>query len=145
MKVKLAAALTVGLILALPSAGAAGGATVYDVSITALMAKPEYQAKLPAGVTYYFADQPVTVKSSLGPLRTSRRTSNGKGPDACDWAMVSALVAMGEEAKKRGGNAVVGIRSNLEGVAGGSRTLYRCGLGTLMVNVALTGEAAIVE
>ncbi|MDB5470440.1 MAG: hypothetical protein JWR84_2000 [Caulobacter sp.] len=27
----------------------------------------------------------------------------------------------------------------------GSRTRYRCGLGTLMVNVALTGEAAIVE
>lgn len=142
------AAVVVAMIAALapPTLGAAAGKTnAYDVSITALMANPELRAKLPAGVTYYFADQPVAVKSSLGPVVSNRRTSNGKGPGACDWAMVSALTALGEAALAKGGNAVVGIRSNLEGVQTSSRTTYRCGLGTLMVNVALTGEAAVVE
>ena len=146
MKMKFAAALTAILFLALPAVGTAAGKTTgYDVSIPALMANPEFQARLPAGVKYYFADEPAAVKSSLGALDTSRRTSNGKGASSCDWAMISALTALGDEALKRGGNAVVGIQSNLDGVATSSRTRYRCGLGTLMVNVALTGEAVIVD
>lgn len=146
MKMKFAVALTAVLALALPAVGtAAGKVNSYEVSITALMANPEFQAKLPAGVKYYFGDQPAVVKSDLGAMRTSRRTSNGKGAGACDWAMVSALTALGDEALKRGGNAVVGIQSNLDDIATSSRTRYRCGVGTLMVNVALTGQAAIVE
>ena len=45
-----------------------------------------------------------------------------------------------ERAKKEGGNAVVGIRSNYKSIETSSETEYMCGSGALMAGVALKGK-----
>ncbi|MDB5470437.1 MAG: excinuclease [Caulobacter sp.] len=135
-----------------PMQSATAGPRVEDrimtMSIQDVLSSPDYAAKGPSDIKFYFADQPVTVKQVVGPVQTSRKSSNYSGnnpPKACRWAMLSALIALAEEARLQGGNAVVGIKSNYRNVETASRDTFQCGVGGLMVGVALKGDIAVVE
>ena len=117
-----------------------------DVSLESAFHHPLVADKIPKDIKFYFGDQPVTVKQVLGPVKSSRKTSNGKGVEvSCPWALTSVLIALAEEARLQGGNAVIGIKSNFGDVETTSNTTYRCGKGSMMVGVALKGEIAVVE
>lgn len=138
----LAAALAVPTVA--PAAKAPPPTQMFDIS--GVFNDPELTKLLPEGVKYYFGNQPVTVVKVIGPLKVTRRTTNGKGNlVSCRHAMTSALIGLGTNAKVQGGNAVVGIQSNLENIPSSSDTQFKCALGSMMVNVALIGEAAVVE
>ena len=137
-------------LAALPLQGATAASKASDrtlvLSLQDLIFHPDYEAKVPTDIKFYYADQPVTVKKLLGPVKTSRKTSKkANAISSCQWAMYSALIALAEEARLQGGNAVVGIKSNFGDVESARRDTYRCGVGNLMVGVALKGEIAVVE
>lgn len=144
------AVLPLALIVALaPTAStlAAGRDEHINFPIADVLNNPEFKGKLPEGVRYYFGTQKGKVSRTLGETRTNKKTSSFKKSDktACEWAMLSALIAIGEDAKARGGNAVVGIKSNYKDVETSSNDTYVCGAGGIMAGVALKGTVAVVK
>lgn len=147
-----AAAMPLALVVALASAApitaqAAGRDDHINFPIADVLNNPEFKDKLPAGVRFYFGGQKAKITRSIGETNTNKKTSSFKKSDktACEWAMLSALIAIGEDAKSRGGNAVVGIKSNYKGVETVSNDTYVCGAGGIMAGVALKGTVAVVR
>ncbi len=140
-------AIMLAALVAVPTAApAAKPPPVRMFDVDSVLQDPELTKLLPEGVKYYFGNQPAAVVKVIGPLKVSRRTTNGKGEVvSCRWAMTSALIGLGTNAKVQGGNAVVGIQSNLENIPSSSDTQFKCALGGMMVNVALIGNAAVIE
>jgi hypothetical protein len=149
---KLAAVAAVLLAIAAAPATAAEPAGQGDVLVYALqraLADPKVAAKLAPEVKLYFADQPVSVAREIGTtesnrlaVRPARRTPISQ---ACTRAAGNALISMSLEAKAKGGNAVVGIRSNYQGKAPANAQQFECVLGLQMIAVHLTGAIAVVE
>lgn len=103
------------------------------------------QEKVLPDVKLYFAGEThPTVVSNLGAIKTSQRTSSvQRGPvEACRRVMVSALIQLQKQAKSRGGNAVINIRSNWQNRTLDNGDEFQCQNGAMMSGVALTGEAA---
>ncbi|MDB5470439.1 MAG: Excinuclease ATPase subunit [Caulobacter sp.] len=156
MRLKLMAAAAVMLAVAAPAgmaASAAKGAPGQgDVLVYALQRAaedPEVAAKLAPGVKLYFGDQPAKVVSEIGKTETNRV---GVRParripisPRCIRVAGNALISLSEDAKTRGGNAVVGIRSNYNGKAPANSQQFECVLGLQMLTVSLTGTVAVVE
>lgn len=98
--------------------------------------------KLDANIRMYFGNQNhPSVAKTLGEWKTNKKT-NGFGKSdktACEWAFLSAVLELQERARKEGGDAVVGIKSNYKNVEHSSDTQYVCGSGALMSGVALKG------
>jgi hypothetical protein len=132
--------------LALSTATAAGRDDRLSYPVADVLNSPELKARLP-DVKFYFGSQRASVSKSLGETHTNKKTNAFNKTDkvACDWAMLSALIAIGEDAKRRGGNAVVGIESNYKGERTSSNDSYVCGAGNLMAGVALVGTVATVR
>jgi len=130
-----------------PGAWAKGRNELINFPIADVMSNPEMQAKLPQGVKFYFGTQRAGVSKTLGETKTSKKTSSFKKSDktACEWAFLSALIAIGEDAKQRGGNAVIGIKSNYENNETSSNDTFVCGAGGIMAGVALKGTVATVR
>jgi hypothetical protein len=99
--------------------------------------------KLGGDVRFYFGDQKhAAVSKSYGTVSTSRKT-NGVGKSdqaACEWAFLSAMIALRDRALKEGGNAVINISSNYKNNEFKSATEYECGAGNIMVGVSFKGE-----
>ncbi|HYE47249.1 MAG TPA: hypothetical protein VEA44_15910 [Caulobacter sp.] len=135
------------LVAAAPSALAKGRNELINFPIAEVMSNPEFKDRLPKGVRFYFGTQRAAVSKRLGPTHTSKKTSSFKKSDktACEWAMLSALIAIGEDARARGGNAVINIKSNYENNETSSNATYVCGAGKIMAGVALKGEVAVVR
>lgn len=152
MKLKTLAVLAAPLLafaaapLSTSAAPRGSGDKLIDVSIESAFQHPLVVDKIPKDIKFYFGDQPANVKKVLGPVKSSRKTSNGKGVEvSCPWAMTSVLIALAEEARLQGGNAVVGIKSNFGDVETTSNTTFKCGKGAMMVGVAFKGDIAVVE
>ena len=120
--------------------------TVAPRPVSAVISNPKYAAEF-EGVRFYFGKQKVSVVRSLGETRTNKKTNafNKTDDGACEWVMTGALKALADDAKARGGNAVINIRSNYKGEETSSETTYMCGAGGLMAGVALIGTVAVVR
>ncbi len=150
MKKLAAAVLSLALVAVLAPAAptlAAGRDEHINFPIADVLNNPEFKSKLPTGVRFYFGSQGARGAKALGETKTNKKTSSFKKSDktACEWAMLSALIAIGEDAKSRGGNAVIGIKSNYKGVETSSNDTYVCGAGGIMAGVALKGTVATVR
>ena len=104
---------------------------------------PDAKAKLSTDIKYYFGKQaaPAAVKD-FGEYSTNKKT-NAFGKDdykACQWAFLSAMLALQDRARQLGADAVVNIKSNYKGTLKDSNTQFECGAGALMAGVALTGK-----
>lgn len=149
MKFKLAVtALALTVTLALPSMAAIPRGDTYPISD--ILGDKKLASRLPEGIRFYFADQPAKVVSNLGEVSTMRKSgpkASRKKPDpkACARAMASGLIALGEQARAKGANAVVGITSLYDGEVTASATTYRCERGLQLVGVHMIGQAAVVE
>lgn len=114
--------------------------------VSAVVNNPKYAAEF-QGVRFYFGNQRASVVRSLGETRTNKKTNafNKTDDGACEWVMAGALKALADDAKARGGNAVINIKSNYKGDETSSETTYVCGAGGIMAGVALIGTVAVVR
>jgi hypothetical protein len=74
---------------------------------------------------------------------TANRKTNSMGrgdKEACEWAFLSAALALQERARKEGGHAVAGITSVDRRREVTSATQYVCNAGNVVVGVALRGS-----
>lgn len=116
--------------------------TRHNFPLKAVFDNPEYAERL-EGVRFYFGDQPhPTVERTILKTRTNKKTNAFKKEDqvACEWALMSALVALHKRALAEGGNAVINIESNYKSQPFRSDSEYQCGAGAIMAGVALKGE-----
>jgi uncharacterized protein YbjQ (UPF0145 family) len=79
--------------------------------------------------------------AEIGTWTSNKKTSGvGKTDEqACQWAFLSAAIALQNRALKEGGDAVVDIRSVYKNAETVSETDYVCGAGNVVAGVALQG------
>jgi uncharacterized protein YbjQ (UPF0145 family) len=103
----------------------------------------EAKQRLDPGIRLFFGKQkhPAIIKN-FREGKTNKKTNafNKTDKEACEWAFLSAALELQERAKKEGGNAVVGIKSNYKNIETSSEKEYMCGSGALMAGVALKGK-----
>jgi hypothetical protein len=101
-----------------------------------------YRTTLEPDVRLFFGNQQAPAVAQRMATFSANTKSNAVGkPDqeACDIAFISALAKLQENARRGGGNAVVGIKSIYRGENSDSATDYVCGAGNIMVGVTLEG------
>ncbi|KAB0643701.1 excinuclease ABC subunit A [Burkholderia latens] len=120
--------------------------TIRDYPIESALKSDE--GKLDDGVALYFGDQAhPRVLKSYGSFATNKKTNAfGKSDDAaCQHVFLSAVIELQARARKEGGNAVIGIKSNYRNVLRSSATEYTCGAGAVVAGAALTGEVVTLK
>jgi len=98
--------------------------------------------RLSGRVKFYFGSQDGgEVARDFGEFRTNKKTNafNKSDLKACNWAFLSALIALDKRALREGGNAVVNIQSNYKNNEFSSETEFECGAGNIIAGVALKG------
>lgn len=106
------------------------------------------EGTLDGSVSFYLAGAPTpAISQRLGAAQSNRKTNalNKSDEEACRWVLMSVLVAMQEQAKAKGANAVVDIISNYKKQEFSSATEYECAAGAIMAGVALKGSYARVS
>lgn len=111
------------------------------MSVAEATATPEAQAQLTGKVKFYWGDQPHPKGRELGSFTANKKTNffNKSNKEGCEWAWLSAMVALQERAIREGGDAVVNIHSVYRNEVLNSRTEYDCGAGAVVGGVALRG------
>ncbi len=131
------------LIVALFSTVSFARDTIASYSIkNALSPSLVKKAKLDKKVSFYFGKQKHgKVLKNFGEVRTNRKTNAfGKSDEtACQWGFLSALKVLRKAALKKGGNAVINIKSNYKHHLTSSNTGFVCGAGAFAAGVALVG------
>lgn len=101
------------------------------------------KSKLDPSVKLYFgAQKHPQIAKEFGEWKTNKKTNafNKSDKEACEWVFLSAVLELQERAKKEGGNAVVGIKSNYKNSERSSESEYMCGNGAVMAGVAFKGK-----
>lgn len=108
--------------------------------VAAALASPAAQGKISPSIKLVFGKTPKASKT-LGTFTSNKKTNffNKSDQEGCDWAFLSAAIALQERAMKSGGNAVVGITSVYRNNEFSSETEYECGAGSVLGGVALRG------
>jgi uncharacterized protein YbjQ (UPF0145 family) len=143
-----AAALAVLVALPAPSLAANDKPTdkVYDQELARALNDPEVMAQVGADVKFYFGATPDGVVQTLGRSRSHKKSRASRGVEgACARALGNTLAAMARQARGKGANAIVNIRSFWGGYPTSSATSYKCGIGSSTSGVALVGEMALVK
>lgn len=118
--------------------------TKLQLPIDAAMSKPEAKEKLGhSSVKFYFGKQkhPKVTKSLISDVTNKKTNAFGKSDeDACNWAFLSAMLALEQRAQSLGANAVINIVSYYKKNTFSSNTEFECHAGGLMAGVALKGD-----
>jgi hypothetical protein len=120
---------------------------VLHLSFQDVLDSPEAKSKLDNRVRFYLAGQatPKVIKPLGSDVSNPKTNSFNKTPlQGCQWAALSALLALQKRVLQKGGNAVVNITSYYKKVEYSSATHFECHDGALLVGVALKGTYAIV-
>lgn len=107
------------------------------------MATADYQAKVDQEIKMFFgAQEHPKPAQSFGTIKTNKKTNffNKSDKEGCEWVFLSAILALQDAARQRGGNAVINIKSNYKNVEFTSETEYECGAGAVTGGVAFVGE-----
>jgi hypothetical protein len=109
------------------------------------MEAADAKAKLGSDVKFFFGAQayPKSAKT-FGTYTSNKKTNfaNKSDKEGCEWAFLSAMIALKERAIAEGGNAVVNIQSYYKKNEFSSATEYECGAGAFVGGVALRGTVA---
>jgi uncharacterized protein YbjQ (UPF0145 family) len=111
--------------------------------IAAAMQTKDSQQKLSGSIRFFFGSQKhPRILASLGSDVSNRKTNafNKTDERACNWAFLSAMVALEHRARQLGANAVVNIVSYYRKVPVSSTTEFECHAGTVIAGVALKGD-----
>jgi uncharacterized protein YbjQ (UPF0145 family) len=117
--------------------------TRHLLPIAVAMDVRDAQDKLDGSVKFYFGDQPPPkVATVLGSDVSNRKTNAfGKSDEkACNWAFLSAMVALEKRAQQLGANAVINIVSYYNKKVMSSATEFECHAGAIIAGVALKGD-----
>lgn len=140
-RIILCASIVAGLLAtAQPSAARD---TKYLLPIAVAMEVKDAKDKLDGSIKFYFGDQPAPkVISKLGSDVSNRKTNAfGKSDEkACNWAFLSAMVALEKRAQQLGANAVINIVSYYKKDVMSSATDFECHAGAVIAGVALKGD-----
>ena len=112
-------------------------------SIEEAMTSSDAEAKLGAGIEFFFGDQKhPKVATKIGTYTSNKKTNAFGKSDrrACSWAFLSAMVSLQDRALAEGGDAVVNIRSYYKKHDFSSATEFECGAGAVVAGVTLVGE-----
>jgi uncharacterized protein YbjQ (UPF0145 family) len=134
------AVLILCLAIGLP---AHGRDTRHLLPIAIALEIKDAQEKLDGSVKFYFGDQlPPQVLTNLGSDVSNRKTNAfGKSDEkACNWAFLSAMVALEKRAQQLGANAVINIVSYYNKKVMSSATEFECHAGAIIAGVALKGD-----
>jgi uncharacterized protein YbjQ (UPF0145 family) len=117
--------------------------TKYLLPIEPALATKDSQEKLTGSIKFFFGDQPTPpIMAKLGTDVSNRKTNAfGKSDEkACNWAFLSAMIALEKRAQQLGANAVVNIVSYYKKDVMSSVTEFECHAGALIAGVALKGD-----
>jgi uncharacterized protein YbjQ (UPF0145 family) len=99
--------------------------------------------RLGDSVKFYFGDQKTPkIASKITSDSTSQKTNSvGKSPEeACNWAFLSAMLALKKKAESLGANGVVNIVSNYKHKEMSSQTEFECHDGNIVSGVAFKAD-----
>lgn len=119
--------------------------TRLEVNFASTIERGIAEGVLDGSVRFFLAGQPhPAVQQQHGEGASSKKTNAvGKSDEsACEWAALSVLKAMQNQAKQRGANAVIDIVSNYDRVEFRGNGTYECRAGGLMAGVALKAKYA---
>ena len=142
---KLLSTLFACLLLAL-STSARGD--VDDYWINVVMSSNDAKTALGDSILFFFGDEPHgKILRSMGDIKTSKKTNalNKSDERACHWVFLSAMKELRVQALRRGGNAVINIRSNYNNRPTSSTETFKCGSGFMIARVALIGTIVEME
>jgi uncharacterized protein YbjQ (UPF0145 family) len=117
--------------------------TKHMMPIAPAIQASDAQEKLDGSVKFFFGNQKhPKVLTKLGSDVSNRKTNAfGKADGtACNWAFLSALVALEKRAQALGANAVVNVVSYYKKNEMSSTTDFECHAGAFMAGVALKGD-----
>ncbi|WP_293390895.1 hypothetical protein [Nevskia sp.] len=134
----IAAVLTIASLLAPPSAVAR------DTRLQLPIADATTSAgnRLGNAVKLFWGPQAYPeVEHRFATVTANKKTNffNKSDKEGCEWAWLSAVLALQERAVREGGNAVVEITSVYRGGVLSSEREYECGAGSVIGGVALQG------
>lgn len=117
--------------------------TKYLLPLKAALEVKDAEEKLDGSIKFYFGNQETPkIVSKLGTDVSNRKTNAvGKSDEkACNWAFLSAMIALEKRAKQLGANAVVNIVSYYKKDVMSSATEFECHAGAVIAGVALKGD-----
>ena len=144
---KASALAVVALSLAVPTVAVAKD-QIQHYPFANAVAEATKSGKLDGTVKFYLhgndpQGQVVVIKSDISVNRKTNAFGKADQP-TCDWALQSALIALQDQAKAAGANAVVDIVSDYgDEYRDGEK--YECHVGFLMSGVIMKGTLAKVQ
>jgi len=109
---------------------------------SALAKGQNYKDKIDPAIKLYFASEPPAGAKTVFQADSGHRRTNAFNkpePEACDIAFLNAAIALQQQARRAGGNAVVNISSYFKEDRLESATEYLCAAGFLQTAVGLRG------
>jgi len=141
-------ALSVAAIMAVPAVcQARDDAHFFDLRSAVKAAVASGQ--LDPSVRFYVKGEriPGKIVQSFPSAVANKKTSmGGRTPEeACERALLSALISFQDNARRNGANAVINLESYYKRVVHPDATKYECHSGSMMAGTALRGNSAIVR
>ena len=125
-----------------------GRDTRHLLPIASGLENKDAQEKLDGSIKFFFgAQQHPTILTKLGTDVSNRKTNAFAKSDerACNWAFLSAMIALERRAKQLGANAVVNIVSYYQRIEMSSTTDFECHAGAVIAGVALKGDFVKID
>ncbi|WP_114239292.1 excinuclease [Dyella sp. C9] len=136
------------VLFAAPALGMAADKVVH-LPFDQVVAQAQKDGRLDPNIKFYLAGNTPSGKVTVvnDNVTTNRKTNafGKKDQVSCDWVLQSALIALQDDAKAAGANAVVDIVSNYNDVLYSDPTSYECHVGFLMSGVQLKAKLAKVQ
>jgi uncharacterized protein YbjQ (UPF0145 family) len=122
--------------------------TKHLLPIATALAVKDAKEKLDGSIKFYFGNQETPkIAAKLGSDMSNRKTNAfGKSDEtACNWAFLSAMIALEKRAQQLGANAVVNIVSYYDRKVMSSTTEFECHAGAVIAGVVLRGDFVKLE
>lgn len=136
------------ILLAAPAVSMAADKVVH-LPFAQVVAEAQKDGRLDPNIKFYLAgNTPVGTVNVVNDNATTNRKTNAfgkKDQTTCDWVLQSALIALQDDAKAAGANAVMDIVSNYDDVVYSDPVNYECHVGFLMSGVQLKAKLAKVQ
>ncbi len=117
--------------------------TKHMFSVQQALQSADFKQRLVPNIRLYFGNQEHPEKTDFfGQFSSNKKTNSFNKTDkqACQWALLSALLSLQDRAKNEGGNAVINIASYYNKNTVSSNTDYECHAGAVIAGVALIGD-----
>ncbi|WGL15268.1 excinuclease ABC subunit A [Microbulbifer bruguierae] len=136
------------VVLSVVALEASARESIQNFSLENAMQREDFKSRLGDDIKLYFGETAhPEVTRKVGQVSTSKKTNAFNKSDrvACEWALLSALISLQEQARQSGANAVVNIESNYKHNRYSSTNEFQCGAGNVIAGVALTGSTVVTQ